>query len=223
VSTQAAPAASIPETPGFMRHALGLPAGSVRALLAFAILLYLWVMALATTRDGAGLLAQKEAMTAFIYLQLVMVVILCHFVVAHGKTIGHRVSRHSPLWMPRGSIRILLLAGYFGLAYWTYRNHTDYHQPDVERVMLVVALVMGAFLVGHLSTSIMRLMSGPALPFWFLDVQAWFSLIALALLAWVLIGRLVINTSVAAETQLTLRYSEAAMAAFAGFYFGARS
>src|SRR5262249_36987467 len=116
VSTQAAPVSSVPETPGFVRHALGMPAGSVRALLAFAILIYLWVMALATTRDGAGLLAQKEAMTAFIYLQLVMVLILCHFVVAHGKTIGHRVSRHSPLWMPRGSVRILLLAGYFGLA-----------------------------------------------------------------------------------------------------------
>jgi hypothetical protein len=229
VSTQAvAPQANPEPTPGFMRHALGLPAGSVRALLAFAILAYLWAMALGTDRQGQGLLAQGEgtavpATTAFVYLQLVMVLVLCHFVVAHGKSIGHRVSRHSPLWMPRGSVRVLLLAGYFGLAYWTYRNHPDYPRPNVELVILVVAIVMAAFLVGHVSTKVMHVFSGPELPFWFLDVQAWFSLIGLVLFAYVLVGRLIINTSISPEARLTFQYSEAAMAAFVGYYFGARA
>jgi hypothetical protein len=229
VSTQAVPAQANPEpTPGFMRHALGMPAGSVRAMLAFAILGYLWVMALGTDSKGNGLLSQGEdtkvpATTAFIYLQLTMVLVLCHFVVAHGKSIGSRVSRSSPLWMPRGSVRVLLLAGYFGLAYWTYRFHPDYPKPNVELVIIVVALVLAAFLVGHLSTRVMHWFSGPVLPFWFLDVQAWFSLIALALLFYVLIGRLVINTSISPDARLTFQYSEAAMAAFVGFYFGARS
>ena len=229
MSTQAAP------TPGFMRHALGMPAGSVRAILAVAILLYLWVMAVGTGPEGKGLLFQGQipakdgvgngysyASTAFVYLHVVMVVILCHFIVAHGKTIGHHVSHHSLLWMPRGTMRIVLLGGYFALAYWTFQFRGDYPDPDLHIVFLVVAIVLAAFLLGHTSTSVMRWLYG-TLPPWFLDMQAWFSCIAVVLLAWVLMARLVINPHVNATTQLTLQYSEAAMAAFVGFYFGARS
>src|SRR5258707_13249355 len=95
------------------RHALGLPAGSVRALLAFGVLGYLWVLALAPTREGKSLLTENlQASQAFIYLQFLMVLILAHFFTAHGRSIGHQVSRRSPLGLPRGSVRILLLGGY---------------------------------------------------------------------------------------------------------------
>jgi hypothetical protein len=210
-----------------MRHALGMPAGSVRAMLALGILMYLWIMALATTQNNRPLLDQRNATVSFIYLQLIMVLVLCHFLVAHGNTIGRHVSHHSPLWLPRGTLRFLLLLGYFGLAYWTWRNREvfgKFEVKDVEQVIIVAAIVMAAFFVGHVSTGAMRWLSGGRLSPGFLDLQAWFSLIALVLLAWILIARLVINPGISdVDKQLSLVYSEGAMAAFVGFYFGARS
>src|SRR5262245_49493836 len=69
------------------RHALGLPAGSVRALLAFGALIYLWILVLSPGRDGEGPLAAREASQAFIYLQFLMVLILAHYFTAHGRSI----------------------------------------------------------------------------------------------------------------------------------------
>src|SRR5213078_3937167 len=68
--------ATIPTPP--VRHALGLPAGSVRALLGLAVLGLLWVMALK--------LPQKLPLS-FVYLQSLMLVILAHYFAAHGKTV----------------------------------------------------------------------------------------------------------------------------------------
>lgn len=220
---------TVPPTAPFLRHALGLPAGSIRALLAFGVLLYLWVMAFAsgTNAEGkvTGMLAQPMASTAFIYMQVIMVIVLAHFTVAHGKTIGSAVSRHSPLWMPRGSLRLVLLGAYFGLAYWTWTHRAMFKTTglDLEPIIVVLSVVLGAFLVGHISTAVMRFLSGGALPYWFQDIQAWFGLISLVLLVWIFIARLVINPNVSDQTRLSLMYSEPAMAAFVGFYFGARS
>src|SRR5436305_1100164 len=92
------------------RHAFALPAASIRALLALGVLGYLWL--LVVRKDG---LANKEASLAFIYLQALMLLILAHFFTAHNSTIGSRVSGgRSPLGLPSGSIRILLVAGYLG-------------------------------------------------------------------------------------------------------------
>lgn len=216
-----------PPTSPLFRHALGLPAGSIRALLACCVLLYLWVMAFATGIDSdgkvTGMLAQPMAPTAFIYMQVIMVIVLAHFTVAHGKTIGSAVSRHSPLWMPRGSLRLILLAAYFGLAYWTWTHKDLFRQAEMEPIIVVLALVLAAFLVGHFSTATMRYVSGGSLPYWFQDIQAWFGLIGLVLLVWIFIARLVINPNVSDTAKLSLMYSEPAMAVFVGFYFGARS
>jgi hypothetical protein len=210
-----------PTNAQYARHALGLPAGSVRALLAFGVLGYLWIIALVP-----GILDQPHAPPAFVFMQLVMILVLCHFIVAHGKTIGQTVSPYSPLYMPRGVVRIILLVGYFGLAYWTWKRWSEGTAPQIDNIELVLfvgAMVMGAFLLGHISSNVMRWLTGGNLPSWFLDVQAWVGLVALFLLAWVLIARLVINPTTTATTQLSLKYTEPAMAALVAFYFGARS
>src|SRR5262249_40544972 len=100
------------------RHALGLPAGSIRALLAFGVLALLWALLLNYVRqkgEGADL---PKLPVDFIYLQYLMILILAHFFTAHGHTIGPKVSTGSPLGLPRGSIRFLLLLGVLGLAYY---------------------------------------------------------------------------------------------------------
>jgi hypothetical protein len=209
--------------PRYQRHALNLPAGSIRALLALGVLAYLWVLAAVTGPDGKPLLAEVQASQAFIYLQFLMVLILAHFFVAHGKTIGSHVSPRSPLGLPRGAVRFLLLAGYLGLAYWMYTQRADYKLPDTGPVLFMVGILMAAFVLGYILTHLMRWLAGGVLPAWYQDIQAWFALIALLLMGVVILVRLVINQSLPLENQVGTGNIETALAAFVGFYFGARS
>ncbi|MFO0877252.1 MAG: hypothetical protein U0840_07740 [Gemmataceae bacterium] len=200
----------------FPRHALGLPAGSVRALLAFGILGYLWVLALSPGND-------PRISQAFIYLQMLMVLILAHFFAAHGKNIGGHISGQSPLGMPRGSVRFLLLGGYIGLAYFMFVNKRDFEVPQTAPVLLMLAILLTSFLIGHWLTHFVFYMSRGQLPAWFQDVQAWFALIGMLILGIIVIFRLVINISLPLESQVNLDGLEMALAGIVGFYFGARS
>jgi hypothetical protein len=205
------------------RHALGWPAGSIRAILALGVLGYLWLLALTPAQEDGRAVFPKQASQAFVYLQLLMVLILAHFFVAHGKTIGHHVSMGSPLGMPRGSVRLLLLGGYLGLAYYMYHTKPEFQVPDTAPILVMLAVLLTAFLIGHWITSFMYRVSGGVLPAWFQDIQAWFALIGLLLLGIIVLFRLVINKSVPLESQIDLNTMETALAAVVGFYVGARS
>jgi hypothetical protein len=204
------------------RHALGLPAGSIRAILAIGVMAYLWVLVLSPAQGGGSLLDQPQASRAFIYLQVLMVLILAHFYTSHGKTIGDAVSDRSPLGLPRGSVRILLLAGYLGLAYYMFRNHTNFQIPETGPVFLDLAILVSSFIVGHFVTGLVRGVTGGT-PAWFQDIQAWFALIALLTLGVIVLIRLVINANVGYERQIDPEVVEMILAGFVGFYFGARS
>jgi hypothetical protein len=206
------------------RHALGLPAGSVRALLAFGVLAYLWVLALAPAGEGKRLLTENpQASQAFIYLQFLMVLILAHFFTAHGRSIGHQADRRSPLGLPRGSVRFLLLFGYLGLAYFMYTRDALFNLPKTGPVLLMLAILLTGYFLGHIITGVVRVLGGGNLPAWFQDIQAWVALVGLILLGVVIIARLVINTSLPMEKQLDMDTTESILAGVVGFYFGARS
>src|SRR4051794_29926942 len=99
-------ATAAPYTPPPPRHALGLPAGSVRALLALSVLGLLWTIALNPKR-------QATLPLDFLYLLVLMVLIPAHYFAAHGSTIGRNVSGgSSALGLPSGSVRFILLAGF---------------------------------------------------------------------------------------------------------------
>src|SRR5262249_41173795 len=162
------------------RPAFGLPAGSIRALLAFGVLGYLWVVVLRPGKDPGPL--DKEASLAFIYLQFLMVLILGHFFTAHGRNIGSRVSQRSPLGLPTASVRLLLLAGYLGMAYYLWKTQVKFEIPDTGPVVLLLLVLATAFFVGHFLNKVMVVLGGGVLPAWFQDVQATFALVALLLL-----------------------------------------
>ena len=188
------------------------------------MLAYLWVLALAPSGKGTSLLAESpQASQAFIYLQFLMVLIIAHFFTAHGRSIGSQVSSRSPLGLPRGSVRFLLLAGYLGLAYFMYKQDPGFTLPTTGPILLLLALLLTAYFLGHLLTGMMRFLGRGTLPAWFQDIQAWFALIGLLLLGVVAVVRLVINTSLPLEQQLNMDTVEAILAAVVGFYFGARS
>jgi hypothetical protein len=205
------------------RHALGLPAGSVRALLAFGVLAYMWILALSKGKDGGSLLGDDRVATSFVYLQMLMVLILAHFFVAHGKTIGSHISRSSPLGMPRGSVRFLLLGGYLGLAYFMFVTRPPFQVPVTMPVLLMLAVLVTCFIVGHGITKMVVWFASGKTPAWFQDIQAWFALMGMVVLGIVVIFRLVINYSLPLEDQVNLDVIEAILAGIVGFYFGARS
>ena len=127
------------------RHALGLPAGSVRALLALSVLGLLWLLALQPMFAQGKTLGEIQLPTVFMDLQILMVLILAHFFSAHGHTIRASAEQKSPLGLPRGSVRFLLLAGYLGLAIYLYRTQPKFEYPSTSALILLLVLVSGFF------------------------------------------------------------------------------
>ncbi len=205
------------------RHALGLPAGSIRAVLALAVLGLLWLIVLFPLPGEPEPLGKRKMDLVFVYLQMLMVLILAHFFTAHGGSIRPHPDAASPLGLPRGSIRFLLLAGYLGLTYYLWHNHLSFDYPPQAEFLLLLALLLSAFFLGHILTGIVVRLSGGTLPYWFQDVQAWVALLALVALGILLIVQLFINPSLAEPERLNLQKLEAGLAALVGFYFGARS
>ncbi|HEY7156100.1 MAG TPA: hypothetical protein VH575_19200, partial [Gemmataceae bacterium] len=204
------------------RHALGLPAGSIRALLALSVLGLLWLLALQPLPGHGHSLGEVRLPTVFMDLQILMVLILAHFFAAHGHSIRAGGAGSSPLHLPRGSVRFLLLAGYLGLAAFLYHTQPKFEYPSTSAFLLLLVLVSGFFL-GHLLTASIRTLSGGILPYWFQDVEAWVALLAVVCMGILLVIQLFVNPSVPLEQRLDLPIVEAVLAALVGFYFGARS
>jgi hypothetical protein len=208
------------------RHALGLPAGSVRAILALGVLGLLWAMVLlyraGRIKDAHGEPALPEP---FIYLQYVMVLILAHYFAAHGHTIGTHLGEKAALGLPRGSVRFLLLIGFGGLAVYQlmHRNTLNYTRTDSGAVSVLLGLLVAGFVVGHVLSALIRGASGGESPAWYQDVEAWFALLGMVGLVLLVLVYFVINPSLAAEQQISMEYTESGLAAIIGFYFGARS
>jgi hypothetical protein len=204
------------------RHALGMPAGSIRSILAFGVLAVLWLVVLVPPGPRESAL-NKQVSLAFVYLQFLMVLILGHFFTAHGTTIGSAVSSRSPLGLPTGTVRFLLLVGYVGLAFYVYKTPRPFELPETGPIGIWLLVMLSAFFVGHMVTRFMHWLYGAVLPAAFQDIQAWFALVSLLGLGILLMFRLIVNPNLPDENQVQLDYLEAILAGLVGFYFGARS
>jgi hypothetical protein len=204
------------------RHALGLPAGSIRAVLALSVLGLLWLLALRPLPGQEGAVGDIKLPTVFMDLQILMVLILAHFFAAHGHSIRAGGVGPSPLGLPRGSVRFLLLAGYLGLAGFLYHTQPRFEYPSTSALILFLVL-LSAFFLGHLLTAAVRGLSGGVLPYWFQDIEAWVALLAMLCMAIILIVVLFINPSLPQDIQIPMPTVEAILAGLVGFYFGARS
>jgi hypothetical protein len=210
----APPAESAP--PVYRRHALGLPAGSVRAVLAIGVLGLLWYMAF--TSKGSAKLP-----TEFVYLQMLMTLVLASFFASHGGTIGKHVSRSSPLGLPSGTMRFLLLGGYAGLTYFLFahRENVEFEAEISLHVVHFLALILSAFFIGHVVTLLVRAFGGGTIPFWYQDLQAWASIVSLLGLAFLFVAH-VINLNVRPDQQIG-GVINVILAGIVAFYFGART
>jgi hypothetical protein len=127
-----------PPAPPRPLRPLGLPPGSVRALLLLAVVARL---VLDLTRTGA----------APLWLATAALLHLVSYASARGASAGLTPSREAaPLWLPAGTIRFLALVG-LGYGLWLY---TRAHVPGPE--VWEAGWVLAGFAAGILARSLMR-------------------------------------------------------------------
>jgi len=196
------------------RHPLNLPPGSVRSVLSLTITGLFWLILL---------LPEQNPLQVPLYLYCLLGLVLVFFV-SHGHSIAPAGSGHrSPLGLPRGSVRGIILLGTAAVIGWCWHSNRELLlqrlKPTPEMLdqwpYLLLALT-GGFFFGW----IIRL--GPWRNwYWFQDVQAWISLIAMAGLGIEMIIRLFINPTL--EKDINAPLWEQILVAIVAFYFGVRS
>jgi hypothetical protein len=197
------------------RHPLGLPAGSIRAVMATVIAALFWTILL---------LPESWNIPAPLFLYFLSIMVLLFFF-GHGKTIAP--ADEKPPWgLPRGTFRVIIVLGTIGGIVAHYLLHRDHVwrrlQPNADQFVqqwpyLLVAISAGlgfGWLVGR----------GP----WrrsaiFQDLQAWVSLLAMLGLLIETVIVLFINPNVGNDLKLNLTIWEAALTAVIAWYFGSRS
>ena len=200
------------------RHALGLPAGSVRAIHVFLI-----------TGMTAALIANPSGLALPIppYLVYLLFLMLGHYFAAHGVTIATGDSDHpKPLWLPGGTVRLLIILALGGAIGWRYfqdpeglRQQFELTVDAIRRQPYTPLLILMGFFVGVL----MRTVFGRTDPPRFIqDFEAWLSLIAGVGLAVAAIIVLIIDPSLEVPG-VSWPMFEGVLGALVAFYFGARS
>ncbi len=208
---------SVPHETGLQpvyRHPLGLPAGSVRALIALLIAgqfsLYLLMPS-----DKVGVVP--------LHVHGLLALVLVFFV-AHGRSIGPGQGRQrSPWGLPRGFIRLLLAAGFVAAVAWLYVQNpellrkrltpTSAMLPQWPNVLFSLAAGFGLGLL-------MRLLPWRNSP-GFQDLQAWVSLLAMFGLAAELLIQVFIKPDLGEAIDLALWQN--ILTGVVAYYFGLRS
>jgi hypothetical protein len=199
------------------RHALGLPAGSIRAAHVLGVVGLVCAILLIPHRYNVHVPP---------YLIYLLFLILGHYFAAHGNTIANRDDeQHSPLYLPGGSVRFLIVAALGGTIGWKLysdpedlRQHFDASLAELQQQPYMPLVILGGFFLGVLIRTLVGRKNPPQA---WQDFEAWISLIALVGLLTAAIIHLVIGTSV--QDKLSLPVGEGVLGAVVAFYFGARS
>ena len=200
------------------RHALGLPAGSIRAA---NILVVVGITC-------ALILNPRDIEIAIpAYLIYLLFLILGHFFASHGTTIARRDSgQPSPLYLPGGSVRLLVVFALVATIGWKLSQNPDGLRKQFELSLEALqeqpylpVVILGAFLAGVVLRSIVGRNNPPQ---WLQDFEAWVSLIALVGLGIAAVIHLVVTASLEIPW-LPLPTWEGVLGAVIAFYFGERS
>jgi len=200
-------------------HALGLPAGSIRALLALLVFGTIW-----------GLLALRPTEEIPDYLRDLLFIILGHYFASRRRAGQVVEPGPAPLYLPNGSIRLLLVAGCVGVGGLLY-SRGQLTAPGQHPGVVTLWLV-GGFLLGVAINAIWGLFVGKDrhAPKVFEDARAVVSMAAaliLVLMVWNRVYLVVppeqIDQALAPVFHLGKFRLEHVLAAVVGFYFGSRS
>jgi uncharacterized membrane protein YfcA len=212
-------------------HALGLPGGSVRAILAVAVCGAIWAW--------LSLRPEREVPR---YLQDLMFIIMGHYFASRARSDRGAAGGASqevgppPLFLPRGTIRFLLVAGFLTVTgLLIYRHRLWLTDPAVGKARLnpagVTLLLAIGFLVGVAGGRVRQWWAdrrkGVPLPRVVEDVRAIVSLAAAAALLLMVFGLWSPEKGNATLVEIKRFFAnshiEEVLAAVVGFYFGSRS
>jgi hypothetical protein len=194
------------------RHALGLPAGSIRAVHTLFVVGLFCAMLLVPSRP---------AMPPYLVYLLLMSV--GHYF-AHRSGTGAS-SEHHPLYLPRGIVRFLVMAALIGTVGWcmysdpdALKSQFDASLEAIKKEPLLPLAILGAFFLGVVIRAVVGRVNPPVV---LQDLEAWLSLISVVGLCVAVIIHLVIGPSV--ESTISMPLWEAILASVIAFYFGERS
>jgi hypothetical protein len=155
------------------RPPLGLPPGSVRALLCLMIVAFLVVQ---TARGVRVDVVWSEALMIMLahYFTTRRFVPLSREVRAKLEATGEIEPDESPLYLPKHSVRILLIAAFAGLALYLYDHRRLFEPQSMSLLVSVGAYLLGITVRGFLAWCSQR--TGVTAPAWWTDLKAWFTL-----------------------------------------------
>src|SRR5262249_23949928 len=150
------------------RHALGMPPGSVRALLA------LMVVGLVCP---SMLIHTDKALAIPAYLIYLLFLVLGHYFAARGSVRpGDDAWNRQPLNLPRGCIRLVLLGSLLGTTIYRFSTDPEGFENQwlktvegLAAVPMMPVIMLTAFFVGAL----LRMTIGRNPPAWWQDIEAW--------------------------------------------------
>jgi hypothetical protein len=220
---------SAPAPPVYYRHPLGLPQGSVRALLTFMVLGTVWALLLMPAEKG-------KVVEVPLYLTYLMFLVIGSYFGSRSsvpKTKGQRES--PPLYLPRGTIRLFIILGFLGVCgYGVYRDHTFFTNlkfdiDAIQKEPYLPLVVFGAYFLGTMVSTVAGwvLMGDEGMPAWYMDIQAWVAVLAVLALTGGVIYQLIIFPTMDASKAIDLREKlafpwQSSLSGIVAFYFGAR-
>jgi hypothetical protein len=116
-------------------HAFGLPAGSVRAVMALIVFGCLW----------AFLVLHPDHEVPE-YLRDLLFIILGHYFAVRSRQSSEADAGPPPLYLPRGTVRVLLIAGFVGTGILLYREGRLLaigQNPAVVTLFLALGFILG--------------------------------------------------------------------------------
>ncbi len=199
------------------RHALGLPAGSIRAAHVIGVVALSCAIIVVPSR---GVVAIPP------YLIYLLFLLMGHYFAAHGVTIATRDDPSpSPLYLPGGVVRTLIIIALGGSIGWKlYDNMPGLRDQFTESLKglqyqpYLPLVVLGGFFLGAIIRAFVGRDNPPRL---WQDLEAWISLVGLAGLSIAAVIHLVVLTSLAESIMMPTW--EGMVGGVVAFYFGARS
>ena len=200
------------------RHALGLPAGSIRAL---HVLIIVGLTCAIIAWPGERMVAIPA------YLIYLLFLMLGHYFASHGVSIAGGDAGHaSPLYLPGGTVRLLVILALGGAIGWKLYSNPEGLQRQFEASVqalaeqpLLPAMILGGFFAGVILRTLVGRTNPPQ---WLQDFEAWLSILALVGLGVAAMIHLVIVPSLEVPW-LPLPMWEGILGAVIAFYFGERS
>jgi len=132
------------------RPPLGLPSGSVRALLTLLIVAVVMVQ-VARGREVEPLWTETLMIALAHYFTSRRFINLAPDVIRHLEAEGHVETEAHPLYLPRHSIRAILILAFIGLAVYLYRENQLFQLQALSILGVVFAYLLGIVARGLLA------------------------------------------------------------------------